>query len=254
MYTPQTKGKEKFIKARKILEEEGVKSLFVKLFLFFIYSPIRNILLFFSSVVIFFKPKGFFSFQGKRLPYFYNRYNTTWKNERVIEVPIIIEYLKKFSSKRILEFGAVLTHYYPIRWDVIDKYERGKSIINEDVINFKPINKYDLIVSISTLEHVGFDEKIQDPLKISKSIKNLKENCLNNGGKGVITMPIGYNPNMDEFLFSNKLGFDEKIFLKRINKKNEWKEVSEEKVRGTKYNFPFNAANAIVIGIIQSKE
>jgi len=65
-------------------------------------------------------------------------------------------------------------------------------------------------------------------------------------------MPLGYNLEMDKLLFANKLDFDEKIFLKRINKENQWKEISEEEEKTSKYNKPFNAANSIVIGIIQN--
>ena len=244
--------KGKFQRSIKLSKEKGLKSFFVEVFLYFIYSPIIYTLSVFSSIIIFFKPERFFFLQGKKLSYFYHRYNTTWKTERTVEVPIIMKYIKSYSAKRILEFGAVLVNYYPIKWDILDKYDRGKGVINKDVIDFKPINKYDLIVSISTLEHVGFDEKIKDPTKITKAIKNLKENCLKPKGQGVITMPIGYNLKMDKLLFSNKLEFDEKIFLKRINKKNEWKEIPEEKARNIKYGKPFNAANSIVIGIIKN--
>jgi hypothetical protein len=38
---------------------------------------------------------------------------------------------------------------------VLDKYEQAPGVINEDVVSFSPPQKYDLIVSVSTLEHVG---------------------------------------------------------------------------------------------------
>jgi cyclopropane fatty-acyl-phospholipid synthase-like methyltransferase len=52
-------------------------------------------------------------------------------------------------------------------------------VINEDVVNFKSKKKYDLIVSISTLEHVGWDEK---PMKIPRAIENLKTLITPQGG------------------------------------------------------------------------
>lgn len=253
VYKSAIRGEGKFQEAIKISKKEGLISLFYKLFLYFIYPPINYALTVLSSAVILFKPKRFFPFQGKKLPYFYNRYNTTWKNERTVEVPIVIDYIKGFYSrkKRILEFGAVLVHYYPAKWDILDKYERGKGIINKDIIDFKPLNKYDMIVSISTLEHVGFDEEIKDSAKISEAIRNIRKNFLNPGGIGVITMPIGYNAEMDRLLFANKLEFDKKIFMKRINKKNQWIEIIEEEAKKIKYGKPFSSANSIVIGIIE---
>ena len=49
------------------------------------------------------------------------------------------------------------------------------------------------IVSISTLEHVGWDENTKDPDKIFQAIKNLKSYLVPRG-KLIVTMPIGYNP------------------------------------------------------------
>jgi len=267
VYKNSNKEKSKFQEAIEISKKEGLKSLFIKLFLYFVYPIVRYILAILSWIIVcLFKSKKYFFFQGKKFPYFWHRYNTTWGNERAIEVPIVMNYIKEAFNrkKRILEFGAVLIHYCPAKWDILDKYEKGpakwdildkygkgKNIINKDVIGFRPLNKYDLIVSISTLEHVGFDEDIKDQIKIIKAIENLKENCLKSGGKGIITMPIGYNIEMDKLLFGNKLKFDKKIFLKRINKNNEWEEILEEEAKKIKYNFPFSSANSIVVGIIE---
>ena len=38
-------------------------------------------------------------------------------------------------------------------------------VINEDITYFQPNHKYDLIVSISTFEHIGFDEDPRDTVK-----------------------------------------------------------------------------------------
>lgn len=135
-------------------------------------------------------------------------------------MPFIWEIIKKHHEKKIFEVGNVLSHYFPINHDVLDKYEKTEGVINQDVVDFKPPNKYDLIVSILTLEHVGFDDNTKESTKIIKAIKNLKENCLRTGGRMIITMPINYNPGMDILLFTNKLGFDKKHFLEDIKKMN----------------------------------
>lgn len=237
--------------AKKIFREKGIFKFLWESFLFIFYRPLMNLMNLISSITILLKKKKYFYFKEKKLSYFYHRYNSTWKNERIIEIPIVVDYIKKFPNKKILEFGAVLKHYYPIKWDILDKYERGKNIINQDVIDFKPKQKYDLIVSISTLEHVGFDEEKKDSLKILKAIENLRKNCLNKEGKAIFTMPLGYNIQMDKLLFERKIKFDEKVFLKRINKKNEWKEASEEESKKARYGSPFKAANYLIVGIIK---
>ena len=55
--------------------------------------------------------------------------------------------------------------YYKFEHDIVDKYEKKKGIINQDIVDYKPDKKYDLIISISTLEHVGWDETPRENYK-----------------------------------------------------------------------------------------
>ncbi len=199
-----------------------------------------------------YKSKRSFVFQGKSYRYFYHEYNTTFNNERCVEIPIIWDYVKENKGKRILEVGNVLSHYFPIDHDVVDKYERAEGVINQDIVDFSPGKRYDLIVSISTLEHVGWDEDEKEPKKILKAVKHLKE-LLSPGGKMVVTLPIGYNPVMDRLLEEGILRFDKTYFLKRITRDNEWVETDWDGVRNARYGRPFPNANGLVIGIIERK-
>lgn len=194
-----------------------------------------------------------FNFNDKKYKYFFHHYNTAYRNERTVEVPVVIDVVKNAVSdgKRILEVGGVLPHYFPVNWDVLDKYEFAEGIINEDVVDFKPQEKYDLIVSISTMEHVGFEEENKDPDKIIKSVNNLKDNCLKKGGKIIITVPLGYNKGMDKQIFTDKIKFDEKYYLKRVSRADEWKQTNFEDIKEAEYGSPFNFANVIIIGVIK---
>ncbi len=156
-----------------------------------------------------------FVFDGKRYQYFYHPYNTTWSNERKVEIPIIRELLKQNQGKRILEVGRVLPHYFPVSHDVLDKYEKGKDVINEDVVDFTPARKYDLIVSISTLEHVGWEETPKEPEKAIRAVENL-ERCLNPGGKIVFTVPVGQNPYLDNLISDKKIRTDKLYYFNEI--------------------------------------
>jgi hypothetical protein len=62
-----------------------------------------------------------FIFNGQKYYYFYHRHNVVWKNERTVEIPIIWPVIKKNSHKNILEVGNVLSHYFSISHDVLDK-------------------------------------------------------------------------------------------------------------------------------------
>ncbi len=122
--------------------------------------------------------------------------------------------------------------------------------MNQDIINYSPTKKYDLIVSISTLEHVGWDENPREPTKIIKATDHLKS-LLAPAGRIVVTLPLGYNSEMDSFLDEGRLKFDQQYYLKRTTKDNRWLETDWEGVRDIKYGYPFPNANGIVIGITE---
>lgn len=191
-----------------------------------------------------------FTFNHKRYYYSLSRYNYTWKNERSVEIPIIYKLLENNKNKDVLEVGNVLSHYYLTSHDVLDKYEKASGVINEDVVDYSPSKKYDLIVSISTLEHVGWEEKPQEPQKIIPAIKKLKS-LLKENGQLIITLPLGYsNPFLNKAIQDQTLGFDDTYYLKRISHSNKWKQVEFADVKNSKYNSPFPNANAILVGII----
>jgi hypothetical protein len=191
-----------------------------------------------------------FHFQGQKYQYFYGFRNCTWYNERAVEVSILREAVRLYKGKKILEVGNVLSQYFPINHDILDKYETRKDVIREDIVDFKPKGKYDLIVSVSTLEHVGFDEVPRDDSKIPRALEHMKNMIEPNGGKIIVTLPLGQNPVLDKLLREGNLPFTEQYYLKRISQDNQWKEVSWEDVKDVKYGSPFFAANALIIGII----
>jgi hypothetical protein len=187
-----------------------------------------------------------FTFQGRNYSYFYNAYNRTWENERVIEVPIIWQIVKHCVGRKILEVGNVLSHYFPVDHDILDKYEKANGVINQDVVDFSPQKKYDLVVSISTLEHVGWDEKPKEPYRVLRAIDNLK-NLLASNGRIVVTIPVGYNAELDRLLRNGAIDFSEMSCLKRTSSYNNWVETGGNALCQVKYDFSIPSANAVVI-------
>ncbi len=198
------------------------------------------------------KSKESFVFQGTTYYYFYHRYNNTWRNERAVEIPIIWNIVKENKDKIILEVGNVLSHYFNVNYDIVDKYEKTEAVINEDIVNFHPPQKYDLIISISTLEHIGWDENPREPIKVIKAVENLQK-LLSLGGRVIVTLPLGYNCAIDKFLREGILRFDKQYYLKRISKDNKWIETTWDNVCDMKYGEPFPNANALVIGVVERK-
>lgn len=203
-----------------------------------------------------FKSKRRFTFQNESYEYFYHRYNVTWKNERAVEIPIARQIMKKYAHENTLEVGNVLSNYFPVNHDIVDKYEHAENVINQDAIDFQTEKKYDLIISISTLEHIGWDENPSDhkilhqPDKILHVIENL-EKLLTQKGIMVITVPLGYNHDLDKLLRSSQVRFKRRFCLKRISKDNRWTEVEWKDMESIKYNSPFPAANGLLIGIVE---
>lgn len=195
------------------------------------------------------KPKKFFSFRNKYYNYFYHLYNCTCLNERAVEIPIIWEVMKSFKGKRILEVGNVLSHYFSVSHDILDKYDKGERVISQDAVDFNPCQRYDLIVSISTLEHVGWDEEPKDPEKSLFAIERLKQ-CLSPEGKMVVTLPLGYNPEMDQLLKKGRIKFDNQYFFKKISNNNDWKEVNQKEVDGIRYDNSNMSARGLIIGTV----
>lgn len=191
-----------------------------------------------------------FVFNGQSYPYLYHFCNKTWKNERGIEIPIFRDLLLRQQTARILEVGNVLSHYLTTHHDVLDKYEVAPGIINQDVVEFVPAERYDLILSISTLEHVGWDEEPREPAKMLRAIEHLRNRCLAPGGQIVASLPLGYNKFFDGLLRDGKSPFTQQHFLKRISKRNYWVESDWEQCRDvTCGRF---VAHAIVIGTIRA--
>jgi len=186
----------------------------------------------------------YFYFNGKKYRYFYHGHHRTWMTERAIEIPIITKEINKYSSKKILEVGNVLNHYLKLNHDVLDKYEKFKEVINEDVATFKFRKKYDLIISISTMEHVGWDEYPKEKGKILKSISNLKRH-LNKDGKIIMTVPINYNVWLDEIIENGKF-FNEIYFMKR-KLFNKWIQSSWKQVKNCGFNEDARGIAIIVI-------
>jgi hypothetical protein len=129
-----------------------------------------------------------------------------------VEIPIFRHLLEYYEGERILEVGNVFGHYGYYYHHVLDKYEVDNGVINEDIVDYKPEWKYDIILSCSTLEHVGFDEEQKDPKKFIKAIENIKNNILSSGGILIFSVPFGYNPWMDAILHNKLVRLDDSFY------------------------------------------
>lgn len=196
------------------MEHKGNKQ-FLNMFLYnknflrkinFIEYYLKRLLQKSGLALILFKIKGGeFYYKGKKLKYFYHNYNKTFFNERKIEIPIALNFLKNYKDKNILEVGNVLNHYINIKHEVVDKFEKGQKVINKDISTFKSTKKYDLIISISTFEHIGQREKDVDEKRLTKALENIGK-LLSEEGEFLLTFPLNYNQYLDKLILNK--GFD----------------------------------------------
>ena len=165
----------------------------------------------------------------------------------MIEVPIARSYLEQYDGKDVLEVGNVLSHYFPVAHDTLDKFERGPRIINQDIVEFNPAKQYDLILSISTFEHIGFDDDsdVSSDKKIGEAISACR-GMLKPGGKFVMTVPLGYNPNLDRLIRNCELGASSEFYMRRVQKLD-WEPAQKEEALECPYKTRFPYASALLI-------
>lgn len=182
------------------------------------------------------------------LPYVIHPHNFTWTNERAVEISLARHWLETHAGQKTLEVGNVTRHYFGGQHVVVDKYEQAEGVINIDVVDFSPETGFQNIFAISTLEHVGWDRDQKEPDKIRIAVDKLKQLLLP-GGELMVTVPVGFNHFLDDFIGNDTLRFDEYRFLKRISGLNEWTETTWADVCHTEYNQPYPNANAIVMAL-----
>lgn len=180
------------------------------------------------------------------MDYFAHPYHYTWLNERAVEVALALDLLDQHEGVDVLEIGNVLRHYADVAHPVVDKYERSPGVLNADVADLDLGRTFDLIMAISTLEHVGLDEAVADPAKPARAIERLRAH-LRPGGLLWITHPVGYNPTLDEQIRTGDLGLTRLRALRRDDSRNVWREVPVEHVWAARYDRLLYTAHGLVV-------
>jgi hypothetical protein len=234
-----------------------------------IYGEFFTIKELFKIIKIKFSNSEYFTFKNEKLKYFYHSYNNHRLTERAIEIPIIVNYLEKTKIRHCLEIGNVSNHYYTVFMDlidskiVIDKYEKGFGVINKDIKDYAPHEKFNFIFSISTFEHMDSDRG-RNPEYINGKSKSISfaadnilyvcENLLESGGYFIITAPMGYSSEWDKTIFSTNIINSNVLNVKSLNlyffkkiSEIEWCKTNANSAKNAKYGNPFPGVNIISI-------
>lgn len=178
-----------------------------------------------------------FMYHGDSYPYVFSPYCVAWQTERIIEVPIAQKILAAYKGLNILEVGNVMRHYQKVDHVVVDRDEKAPGVVNIDIRDYHPQTKYDLIICISTLEHVGERGALIEAYENMYSL-------LRKGGMLFVTIPTDYNPDLDEFVREGRL-FDTLNTMRRVGFQ-EWEEGTFDS--SIKYDRPYPRANGLFLG------
>jgi len=186
--------------------------------------------------------------------------------ERDAEIPYmydaIKEYIEQHNQCSILEIGNTSHNYFDVYtlgcndYDILDFYEVGTNrrkgvkdikTINEDIRYYKSNKKYDLIYSISTLEHLGFVANNHNPVEPYASIDALLsiKSLLAYGGLFIFTVPMNWNPHI-HLILDSITTFKRNVYIRRVSI-DRWEQCSKEEASTCKYGTPFKNGNAIRI-------
>jgi SAM-dependent methyltransferase len=181
--------------------------------------------------------------------YLTHYYNATWRNERAVELPLVQAFLEELvPGARLLEVGNVLSYYVPASHTVVDKFEPTPGVVNQDILDFGQPHTFDAVVSISTLEHVGWDETPRDAHRAERALAHMRS-LLVEGGRLFLSFPLGYNAALDRLVREDRLGFRRTHYLRRVSADNRWCEVDLSGITGARYGAPYGSANALFVGI-----
>jgi hypothetical protein len=194
-----------------------------------------------------------FQFRGEAYPYFFHRYQVTGLTERTVEIPIAADLVHSYPPDSVLEIGNVLSHYIDATHDIVDKYEIATGVENTDVVDYVPKKTYSLIVSISTLEHIGWDESPRDEFKWLRAVKHLRT-LLKTGGLLFVTIPMGWNPHLDAALRAGVPELGKFYGMRRCTRANDWTEAPLNEIFGAEYGNPFPFANALILAYARVAE
>lgn len=143
-----------------------------------------------------------FEWWGVTLPLFTHPYNSTAQNERAVEVACVLCWLTRCHGEG-LEVGNVLQHYGPVCHRIIDRYEKAAGVEPLDV--FDVTGRYDWVLSVSTLEHVRWDEPEKDPDGAVRALQHLRS-LLRPAGRMIVTVPLGHHLWLDRHLLTEDTG------------------------------------------------
>jgi hypothetical protein len=182
-----------------------------------------------------------FIFKNQEFEYFIHPYNRTNETERKVEIPLVKSYIEQAND--FIEIGCVSPYYFEVSHNVYDLTDNHHKCINIDAEKLDLDNKN--ILSISTIEHFGVVDSFSNEKKQNKAIDFLKR-ILSLNSKYLISWPLGYNLELDQYTFSN---IKNALYISRDNNNLlTWKQKTLNQLNDTDKRYgTFDCANTVCI-------
>lgn len=187
-----------------------------------------------------------FTLDGRCYDYVDDWHSWTWLNERAVELPIARDALGAADPARTIEVGNVTSNYFPARHRIVDLYESAPGVENIDLFEIAEREAFDLVLCVSTLEHVGWDEPVRDPAPALDGVARLME-LVAPGGRMLVTIPVGYHPTLADAAIGGDLGFDSVHALRCDYPSFDWREVNPHEIAETPYDELIYRASAVLV-------
>ncbi len=189
-----------------------------------------------------------FEYHGESMEFFWHPYNRTWLNERALEIPIARAFIARFGeASNGLEIGNVMSHYQPVSHRVVDKYEVSPGVENLDVVDVATDRPLDFAVTISTIEHVGWDEPDRDLGKAPAAVQHLRSLLDPVHGRLLLSAPLGHNPGLDNWLLQGAHGaLTSDIYVR--DHRGRWSHTERVEPHQIRYLYNFSSAGCLWIG------
>jgi SAM-dependent methyltransferase len=188
-----------------------------------------------------------FDYRGERYTVARHRSGRTWLTERAVELPVAMRFVDGYGPAAYgLEVGNVLSRYRTVHHRVVDKYERAPGVENLDALDITTQRPFDFVVSVSTIEHVGWDEPARDLDKPLRAIRHLRSLLDPGGGRLLVTLPLGYNPTVDRLALDGSSGAAHgQIFVR--DRRLRWGATDRPEPHELRYQFELRSATAVWI-------
>jgi hypothetical protein len=185
---------------------------------------------------------------GEPIPLHYEFRRWAWRTERCVEIALGRRFLAAHQPANVLEVGNVMPLAGFRGHSVLDKYEMGEGVINEDIVGFTPGRSYSLVLSLSTLEHVGLDEEPQDLNKAANALLSMAA-LVEPDGALVVTIPVGYHRRLEQTFTGADSVFDSVTLLVKTSRMARWEHRPLSLLDRLNYGAPYACGNGLLVGV-----